>query len=128
MSSFCVCQMGSDSPLSAVPVFVDEIEHLLTVARQFGAEVLVVIRFQLLDYTVYQLRREDSMLLEYAAGSVECCRRFSAVCRQRLKRVKFLLVGVVVDVDAYIELFGSCILYTSPSPRDPKTSRMPSYA
>lgn len=29
--------------LSAVPVLVDKIEHLLTVARQFGAEVLVVI-------------------------------------------------------------------------------------
>lgn len=43
MSPFCVCQMESDSPLSAVPVFVDEIEHLLTVAREFGAEVLVVI-------------------------------------------------------------------------------------
>ena len=28
----------------------------------------------------------------------------------------------------YFELFGSCLLYTSPSPRDPKTSRMPSSA
>ena len=31
--------------------------------------------------------------------------------------------------DAYLEqLIGSCLLYTSPSPRDPKTSRMPASA
>ena len=28
----------------------------------------------------------------------------------------------------YFEQYGSCLLYTSPSPRDPKTSRMPSSA
>ena len=27
-----------------------------------------------------------------------------------------------------LELIASCLLYTSPSPRDPKTSRMPSSA
>ena len=29
---------------------------------------------------------------------------------------------------AFTTQFGGCLLYTSPSPRDPKTSRMPSSA
>ena len=33
-----------------------------------------------------------------------------------------------VDVEAEIEKFGDCLLYTSPSPRDVEESRMPSSA
>ena len=35
-----------------------------------------------------------------------------------------------MDVDSVFETYDSntCLLYTSPSPRDPKTSRMPSSA
>ena len=32
------------------------------------------------------------------------------------------------DIISAIETEGNCLLYTSPSPRDPKTSRMPSSA
>ena len=33
-----------------------------------------------------------------------------------------------VGTAAYLDVFGSCLLYTSPSPRDLSTSRMPSSA
>ena len=33
-----------------------------------------------------------------------------------------------ITVEAYIERGGTCLLYTSPSPRDGLLSRMPSYA
>ena len=32
------------------------------------------------------------------------------------------------DLDTKLKNFNACLLYTSPSPRDPKTSRMPSSA
>ncbi len=35
-------------------------------------------------------------------------------------------IVIVDDEDEILDLF--CLLYTSPSPRDPKTSRMPSSA
>ena len=34
----------------------------------------------------------------------------------------------LIDQNRFIENTQSCLLYTSPSPRDPKTSRMPSSA
>ena len=34
----------------------------------------------------------------------------------------------VLPIDILTDLVRSCLLYTSPSPRDPKTSRMPSSA
>ena len=37
-------------------------------------------------------------------------------------------IGLCDGVAAVVPLNGSCLLYTSPSPRDPKTSRMPSSA
>ena len=37
--------------------------------------------------------------------------------------------GLLGDVSSLLGMMGiSCLLYTSPSPRDPKTSRMPSSA
>ena len=33
-----------------------------------------------------------------------------------------------IDYEAYVKQSSICLLYTSPSPRDPKTSRMPSSA
>ena len=36
-----------------------------------------------------------------------------------------MITGFTLDGDEYI---WTCLLYTSPSPRDPKTSRMPSSA
>ena len=38
------------------------------------------------------------------------------------------IVGVLATVVAACVPFPVCLLYTSPSPRDPKTSRMPSSA
>ena len=38
------------------------------------------------------------------------------------------MVGGFVVTDRMLELFKSCLLYTSPSPRDLSTSRMPSSA
>ena len=32
------------------------------------------------------------------------------------------------NLDRFVKIVGVCLLYTSPSPRDPKTSRMPSSA
>ena len=37
-------------------------------------------------------------------------------------------VGIVKTDNAYLLLFEPCLLYTSPSPRDSMTSRMPSSA
>ena len=39
----------------------------------------------------------------------------------------FVVVGVVLGT-IFAATFKTCLLYTSPSPRDPKTSRMPSSA
>ena len=36
--------------------------------------------------------------------------------------------SITLEPGGQIELSGACLLYTSPSPRDPKTSRMPSSA
>ena len=39
------------------------------------------------------------------------------------------IVGTIPDLDILLTpLFGSCLLYTSPSPRDRQKSRMPSSA
>ena len=60
--------------------------------------------------------------------------------RQRIGRLGERLIGRVVDAEAQVEKaliqeletafkeFGICLLYTSPSPRDLSTSRMPSSA
>ena len=40
----------------------------------------------------------------------------------RLLRDRIIFIGT--QIDSYV----TCLLYTSPSPRDPKTSRMPSSA
>ena len=37
-------------------------------------------------------------------------------------------MNAIRDTGADAEILYSCLLYTSPSPRDPKTSRMPSSA
>ena len=43
--------------------------------------------------------------------------------------VKFLTFPVIPQAAPIARgILKTCILYTSPSPRDPKTSRMPSYA
>ena len=39
-----------------------------------------------------------------------------------------ILIAIVISSLMMIEMFTSCLLYTSPSPRDDKTSRMPSSA
>ena len=39
-----------------------------------------------------------------------------------------LQIEHAADFTASVALLASCLLYTSPSPRDPKTSRMPSSA
>ena len=48
-------------------------------------------------------------------------------------KAKIIQVGIVVIedgeiVEQYATDVNPCLLYTSPSPRDPKTSRMPSSA
>ena len=49
---------------------------------------------------------------------------------ERLSSVKNLYLTDIAGLDAVqtTALRTACILYTSPSPRDPKTSRMPSSA
>ena len=46
----------------------------------------------------------------------------------RLIIIKKLLVAVLLLTVAVLALVGSCLLYTSPSPRDRTRSRMPSSA
>ena len=41
---------------------------------------------------------------------------------------KLLLITAIKMVDEYFDLSKNCLLYTSPSPRDLSTSRMPSSA
>ena len=50
---------------------------------------------------------------------------FAVLTRRRLKHGVF---RSVVDLQAAINRFMGCLLYTSPSPRDLSTSRMPSSA
>ena len=40
----------------------------------------------------------------------------------------FIFFGIVAGDTGMFSAYGTCLLYTSPSPRDPKTSRMPSSA
>ena len=44
------------------------------------------------------------------------------------KEVKHDVIAFLTSVNEFVGDSGSCLLYTSPSPRDPKTSRMPSSA
>ena len=47
-----------------------------------------------------------------------------------LKKQEILIKAEYLSIDPYMrgKMNDSCLLYTSPSPRDPKTSRMPSSA
>ena len=71
-----------------------------------------------------------------AGGSYLFYRGFSLLQRKRLilntpqSKIRSASMGLVEisGVAAGPYLINSCLLYTSPSPRDPKTSRMPSSA
>ncbi len=58
---------------------------------------------------------------ETVKGAVEAVREHP--------EIKVILVGKEKEIKNELEKYTySCLLYTSPSPRDPKTSRMPSSA
>ena len=44
----------------------------------------------------------------------------------RMEEVLYIVTNIIIK--SAIMLYPICLLYTSPSPRDPKTSRMPSSA
>ena len=47
---------------------------------------------------------------------------------RNMDEIKLIIVTKKFDVESIKPLLDICLLYTSPSPRDPKTSRMPSSA
>ena len=54
---------------------------------------------------------------------------FCSFCGKNQSEVKKLIAGPSVYIcDECVALCNDCLLYTSPSPRDPKSSRMPSSA
>ena len=53
--------------------------------------------------------------------------------KQSYQRILAVLISLMILLTAGMAIVGAgllqtCLLYTSPSPRDPKTSRMPSSA
>ena len=50
-----------------------------------------------------------------------------AICRV-LKKRAIDYIGIDIKEGAFTNKIGSCLLYTSPSPRDQRGSRMPSSA
>ena len=51
-----------------------------------------------------------------------------ATCRKASKELRDLGVIIEENIEISSDESITCLLYTSPSPRDPKTSRMPSSA
>ena len=45
-----------------------------------------------------------------------------------LIQIIFFIPSFILKTEKYYDLVGSCLLYTSPSPRDKRQSRMPSSA
>ena len=64
---------------------------------------------------------------EIAKITEELTKNFSSKIKLNYKHDESLIGGLVVQVGSTM-VDTSCLLYTSPSPRDPKTSRMPSSA
>ena len=73
-----------------------------------------------------QIRREYLYDLKKHHGEVEDCIIFGVTCITG----RALLFHAIMENGAifYRLPITACLLYTSPSPRDPKTSRMPSSA
>ena len=53
---------------------------------------------------------------------------YSRVACETLTNTGFVMVMGEITTKANVDIPQICLLYTSPSPRDPKTSRMPSSA
>ena len=53
---------------------------------------------------------------------------FGHLWRERLKGHKLLVANSQRDLQRIVDSFGDCLLYTSPSPRDKRQTRMPSSA
>ena len=79
---------------------------------------------------IKELRESKELLQRQLAASLEIdTPMFSKIERgeRRAKREQVLLLAELLEADAN-ELLTICLLYTSPSPRDLSTSRMPSSA
>ena len=70
-------------------------------------------------------RQHDACLIEHLLGKLE--NRFGAKSLQAFRRI-VLLEHSSHEVAKDLEMTVGCLLYTSPSPRDLSTSRMPSSA
>ena len=84
-----------------------------------------------LEQTIDRLRLEQAALLEDARQG----QRLQALLGFREKYIYTTVAAQVIGSSGseqsrvfYIDKGSNCLLYTSPSPRDPKTSRMPSSA
>ena len=53
---------------------------------------------------------------------------FSSTRSMTIRRIEAGILGNLTDMDTSMTPFEACLLYTSPSPRDLSTSRMPSSA
>jgi len=61
----------------------------------------------------------------------EQTKKYFYICQEKLGMVPNVLQAHAFDIDklnAFTGLYNTCLLYTSPSPRDVEESRMPSSA
>ena len=91
---------------------------------------LSLILFSLFTFTI---SAQESVLDSIALTEVTVTSQVVDVARDRITPIAFSSVsGAEIDLKAgnleFVETLKSCLLYTSPSPRDLSTSRMPSSA
>ena len=74
------------------------------------------IRFRNIDQGVYTLRAIDPTSLDYVAPNMT------------KENIKAIIGGLLIGAGGVGLIASTCLLYTSPSPRDATLSRMPSSA
>ena len=118
--------LSEDSPRSGL--IWDAMKQL---ADHDGHSVLVLIREGSIDSLLERLGahkskidRKSQTIREYGVGA-------QILSHQGVRKMRLItnVMPKIIGLDAYdLELVGICLLYTSPSPRDLSTSRMPSSA
>ena len=73
----------------------------------------------------YDLLNRESLLERYVGRKVKYSRM---ILEEDNTYEKLLREGILLSINPEIVKFGDCLLYTSPSPRDKRQSRMPSSA
>ena len=104
----------------------------LVIALFFVLPLLLVVMVSFWDYTSYSII-PDFIFTNYEDIFYGCLTKLPDLCTAfstYLSTLKFVFITwlVTLIVGFLVALFLSCLLYTSPSPRDQRGSRMPSSA